>query len=364
MRYIPIEYAREGDFLAQPLFNEQGLILLSKGVKLTEGLIGKIKKQGYYSLYILDNISDQEVQDVIKPEIRQKAAAVMRKVIHAMPTDGKMSSDKIKATSESMKELTALMEVIVDEVFTQKDLVMNLVDIRNIDNYTYAHSVNVMLHALLLGISVALNRNELYDLSIGATVHDIGKVFVPESILKKPGALTGEEFQIMQQHTTKGFNFLREYTSFSATARIVSLQHQERIDGSGYPANLKDKDIHFYSKITAIADVYDALTSDRHYRRALPAKEAIEYIMGASGRFFDKKLVKSFILKVNPYPIGTLVRLSNGYEGVVEEVNEHAYFRPVVKIVTEGGKKVAPWLCNLLKEYALVIEETIYKLSG
>ncbi|AKL97122.1 HD-GYP domain-containing protein [Clostridium aceticum] len=363
MRYVPIDYAREGDFLAQPLFNEEGLVLLAKGVKLTEGLIHKIKKQGYYSLYILDDISHQEIQDMIKPEIRQRTTAVIKKIMHTIPQDKKLLSNEAREIQRNMKELVGLMKIITDEVFTQKALVMSLVDIRNVDNYTYAHSVNVMLHALLLGISVELNRNELYDLSIGATVHDIGKVFVPESILKKPGALTDEEFQEMQQHTTKGFSFLKEYTDFSATARIISLQHQERIDGSGYPVNLKGDEIHLYSRITAIADVYDALTADRHYRRALPAKEAIEYIMGASGRFFDGELVKAFVSKVNPYPVGTLIKLSNGFEGIVEEVNDFTYLRPVVKILTEEGKKVTPWLCNLLKENSLVIEDTIYKLS-
>lgn len=364
MRYVPIEFAKEGDYLGQPLYNEKGMILLSKGIRLTAGLIDKIRRQGYYSIYISDNVSQEEIEDIIKPEIRMKASAIVKKMISDIPVEGKVSPNKLRETEERMKELAELTKLIVDDVFGQKDLVMNLLDIKNVDTYTYAHSVNVMMHALLLGMSAQLNRNQLYDLAMGSIIHDIGKVFIPEEVLKKPGKLTSEEFDLMRQHTTKGYEFLKEYTNFSATSRIISLQHQEKVDGTGYPYQLVGNDIHIYSRITAIADVYDALTSDRYYRRALPAQEALEYIMAAGGTHFDGLLAKAFITTVNPYPVGTLVKLNNGYRGVVEKVNQETYTRPILKIYREDNREVTPWMCDLLKERTLVIENIIYQLSG
>ncbi|MCC5912048.1 MAG: HD-GYP domain-containing protein [Clostridiaceae bacterium] len=364
MRYVPIEYAREGDFLAQPILSDTGLILLSKGARLTEGLIKKIKKQGFYSIYILDKVSDEEIEDIIKPQVRQQAASVIKKIVGNVPlVEESLSINKKKETQQSLGELGELMKLIVDDVFNQKDLVLNLVDIKSVDDYTYQHSVNVMLNAIVLGMGIGLNRNELYDLATGAAVHDVGKVFVPVDILKKPKLLTPEEFEVIQQHTSRGYNFLKDYSDFPAPVRIVSLQHQEKVDGTGYPMQLKGKDIHIYARITAISDVYDALTSDRHYRRALPGSEALEYIMGSSGRHFDAELVKTFVAKVNPYPVGTLVRLNNGMEGVVEKVNGEMHLRPIVKILNIQGKEAAPFLCDLLKEYTLVIEDIIYRLS-
>ena len=174
--------------------------------------------------------------------------------------------------------------------------------------------------------------------------------------------MTNEEFIEIQQHTIKGFECLKNYSDFTAPARIVSLQHHERVDGGGYPNGLKDNDIHIYSKITSITDVYDALTSDRYYRRALPAKEAIEYILGGGGQYFNIDLTRIFAKKVNPYPIGTLVRLNGGMTGVVEVINTENFQRPIVKILQEKGVKVSPWLCDLYKERNLVIESIIYSV--
>ncbi|ABR46931.1 metal dependent phosphohydrolase [Alkaliphilus metalliredigens QYMF] len=362
MRYVPIEYVTEGSFLAQPLLSPSGQVLLSRGARLTPGIVDKIKRAGFYSIYILDNISDQEIEDIIRPEVRQRAISTFRQLALVAGRDGKQTKGQQREMEKNIVDLNQLMKSVVDDIFNQKDLVMNLIDIKNIDSYTYSHSVNVMLHAVLLGVGMDLNRNQIYDLAAGSMLHDIGKIFVPEDILKKPGALSQEEYKIIQEHTNRGFSFLKEHTELSAVARIVSLQHQERVDGTGYPFKLKDKEIHTFSKITAVADVYDALISNRHYRRALPVNEALEYIMGSGGSLFDIKMVKAFVQKVNPYPIGTLVKLSNSLKGVVEDVNSPFYLRPIVKILRENGQEVKPWLSDLTKEYTLVIEDIIYEL--
>ncbi|MBU5677499.1 HD-GYP domain-containing protein [Alkaliphilus sp. MSJ-5] len=360
MRLVPIEYAREGNFLAQPLFNDNGQILLSKGVMLNNRLIFKIKEAGFLYLYINDNKDEEVINDVIKPEIRQKAIVSIKKIYSAIAQENGINSQK--RLNDTVTDLKNMIDGIVDEMFAEKSIMIQLVDIRNLDNYTYSHSVNVAILSLVIGISYGLNKNDLYDLALGALLHDIGKMFIPENLLKKPGALTIDEFNIVQEHSLRGFNYMKDELNINARSRIISLQHHEKVDGTGYPYKLKDKEINLFSKIVSIADVYDGLTSDRIYRKAIPVHEALEYIMGGCGRLFDFNLVQAFVKKVVPYPIGTFIKLSNDVIGIVENVNLDFPLRPTVKIIKEKGKICSEYIIDLTKENTIVVEDIVYNI--
>ncbi|WP_026478230.1 HD-GYP domain-containing protein [Alkaliphilus transvaalensis] len=363
MRYIPIQYVKADSILAKPIVNSNGHILLNQGAKLTDGLIRKIKEMGFYSVYIKDENFDFEVEDVIKTEVRQRTRASLKNLLDSSINIKKIGNGEIKSLQKKQEEVESMVKGIVDELFTQKDIVMNVVDIKSVDDYTYGHCVNVMLLAVILGIGANLNKSQLYDLATGALLHDVGKLFIPKEILLKPEKLSIDEYKQIQEHVSKGYEFLKNHTDLSAVARIISLQHHERVDGRGYPYQLKAEEIHIFSKITTITDVYDALTSDRYYRSALPVKEAIEYILGGGGQWFDPTLTEIFNRKVNPYPLGTLVKLSSGMVGVVESINNDNFQRPVIRVVKEQGRMVIPWLCDLFKERNIVIEEIIYQVS-
>lgn len=360
MRLVPIEYVREGNFLAQSLFNDNGQILLSKGVILNNRLILKIKEAGFLYLYINDNKNEEVINDVIKPEIRQKAIASIKKIYTAIDQENGIHLQK--RFNYTVTDLKNVIEGIVDDMFAEKNIMIQLVDIRNLDNYTYSHSVNVAILSLVIGISYGLNKNDLYDLTLGALLHDIGKMFIPEDLLKKPGALTMDEFNIVQQHSLRGFNYMKDELNINAKSRIISLQHHEKIDGTGYPYKLKDKEINLFSKIVSIADVYDGLTSDRIYRKAIPVHEALEYIMGGCGRLFDFNLVQAFVKKVVPYPIGTIIKLSNNTIGIVENVNLDFPLRPTVKIIKEKEKICSEYIIDLTKENTIVVEDIVYNI--
>lgn len=360
MRLVPIQYIKERSFLAQPLYNESGQILLSKGVLLNDRLILKIREAGFLSVYISDDDKEKVIEDVIKPEIRQKAIMSVKKIYHSIAHQNSKTAKS--QLIETIIELQDLVENIVDNVFTEKDIMIQLVDIKNLDNYTYYHSVNVAVLSLVIGISYGLNKNDLYDLTLGGLLHDIGKLFIPEDLLKKAGPLTDEEFEIMQGHSLKGFNYMKNELGINAKPRIVSLQHHEKVDGTGYPYNLNGNDINLFSKIVSIADVYDGLTSDRVYRKAIPVNEALEYIMGGCGSFFEYELVKAFSKKVIPYPIGTYVKLSNGTLGIVEDITLELPLRPLVKIVKEEGRACSEYLVDLTTETTIVIEDIIYDI--
>lgn len=368
MRLVPINAVKEGVFLAQALYNERGQILLAKGVKITEGLKARVREHGFYCIYIIDEYSEGELDDIIKPQIRQKAISTVRATLN---TCAEIDNDKLspmqrkkmyKQSEQELENIQQLAKLIVDDIFTQKDIMVNLVDIKSMDNYTYNHSVNSAIMALVLGIGYGLNKNDLYDLTMGLMLHDIGKMFIPNEILNKRGKLDDDEYKIIKEHSVRGFNYLREHTDMSTKVRIVSLQHHERVDGSGYPYGLKDAQIYVLSKIGSIAEVYDALTSGRPYRGALSPNEAVEYIMGSGGRYFNMDMVKAFVKNVNPYPLGTIVYLSNNSIAVVEEINRLYVLRPLVRVIKQEGKIVEPFLCDLKRESNIVIEGICYEV--
>jgi len=369
MRIVPVNCIKDGSFLARTLYDADGRILLAKGVRLTDKMLKKIEMMGYFSLYINDEYSDNEIEDIIKPELRQKAVKVLKdsftdiveynEYINKSPCKVQKSYDLIMSKHRHIENLSNIVNSIVDEMLSRKNVLVNLVDIKNMDNYTYEHSVNVIILSLVVGMGLNMDKVKLYNLAMGAMLHDIGKVFVPREILLKNGKLTDEEFAVIKQHPLKGYEYLKDNTDITALSRIIILQHHEKIDGTGYPEGIKGNKMHEFAKIASIADVYDALTSDRPYRRALSPNEAIEFIMGNADRHFDFNMVNEFVRKIVPYPAGTMVNLSNGCVGVVEEVVENYPLRPRVRIVNKGNSQGG--YIDLMRENNIVIQGVRYE---
>lgn len=370
VRLVPLSVVREGVFLAQTLYNSDGKVLLVKGTKLTHRYINKVKEHGFYSIYIFDQYSEQELDDIIKPQIRRKAIDTISSIYNNFGVIEDENTNEFKKknlTKENLlgfDQIQKMAKLIVDDIFSQPKLLISLVDIKSLDTYTYNHSVNVGILALTIGIAYGLNRNDLYDLTLGCMLHDVGKIFVPNEILNKQGELNDQEYSIIQEHCEKGFAYLRENTDLGPKVRIISLQHQERYDGSGYPQGLKGNEINILSQIASVADVYDALTSDRPYRKALSPHEAVEYLMGSGGTFFNMDLVKSFLQRIIPFPIGTIVKLSNGFIGTVEKLNHDMLLRPVIKVFKYNNDNINPFLCNLSKEKNIVIKNVVFDVKS
>lgn len=371
MRLVPVESVKEGSFLAKSIFDDNGRILLREGVRLTDVLMSRVKSLKIYSVYVIDEYSDKEIEDVIKPELRQKAIRQVKDTFMGIGKLGLTPESNKSKTNTSMKEKAALFDNIraladnlIDELVSKKNVLVNLVDIKSMDNYTYQHCVNVSVLSLILGIELKLNRVELYDLCIGALMHDLGKVMVPKEILQKSSALSTKDFELIKGHSLKGFEYARKMGEISAISRAVILQHHERFDGKGYPDQKKGADIHRYARIVAIADVYDALTSDRPYRRALSPSEALEYIMANGGSQFDYEMVKAFSRIIVPYPEGSIVRLSTNEFAVVDEVFSNYPLRPKVKIVKSNIPARINSFVNLVQALDVVIEDQVYVVDG
>ncbi len=364
MRLVPIGCVVEGTSIAKDIMNSKGTVLLKRGVLLNDSLINRVEENNVLSVYIDDEYSDQEINDIIKPEVRQKTVLAIKETFENIERSNlRAKSDDLSlrkkllvtGMEKYMDNLKHMSKYIVDEMTSNRNIMINLVDIKNIDTYTYQHSLNTAILSLILGIELKLRKDDLFPLFFGALMHDIGKAFLPKSVANKRGTYSEEEMEKIREHTQLGYDYLKEHYGINSASKIVSLQHHERYDGTGYPKGMSGEYIHRFSRIVAIADCYDAMTSDTPNSKALPPNEAIEYIMGSAGTHFDFEMAQVFSRKVIPYPEGTLVNLSTGHVAVVELVNPNYPLRPRVKILQKGVKIEDLKIINLMTENSITI---------
>jgi HD-GYP domain-containing protein (c-di-GMP phosphodiesterase class II) len=330
--------------LGKTLYGRNNELVLAKGTPLSRFLIDGVKRLGYSGIYIDDDLSkDIEISQVISENVRLETVKGIKKTF--------LTAERGKITAETKKSIVAQIDSIVSELLENRNLMVNMIDLKCFDNYTYAHSVNVAVLSLIIGISMGMKKDILTKLGLGAIMHDIGKVFVNKNIINKPGKLTNEEYEEMKTHSLSGYRYVREKFKLPSGSYDVILDHHEKFDGSGYPHAKAGTDISLFGRIAAIADVYDALTSERPYRAALNPSESVEYIMGNCGTCFDADLVRMFVKKVAPYPVGTTIKLSNGCTGLVVENYETHCLRPRVRIFKEGEQTVPPYEINLKDDY-------------
>lgn len=361
MRFVPIEYVKENDILGKNVYDSEGRILLKSGINLTPNLIERLKSINIMSLYISDSYCDEELVEVISQELRQNSISVIKESFVKM--QGMTLADRFsKKQDKYIQDIENVMENIIEEILNNKDLIISLIDIKSLDNYIYAHCVNVAVIATMIGIYLKLPKLKLKYLALGAIMHDIGKVFMPKEILQKRTVFDESEEKIIMKHTSIGYNYLREISSLSAESRIIALQHHERVDGNGYPDNLEADKISYLAKIVSVADVYDNMCSDSAETRAVSPGEAIEYIMANSGSQFDSEVVNAFLKIVYPYPKGTFVNLSTNEVGVVLENTKNYPLRPKVKILKSDNKDNIGRTIDLLKENSIVIINVCYEI--
>ena len=250
-----------------------------------------------------------------------------------------LMDDARSGRSIELEHMCPLVDQMIDSIARNQDALLSLTRIRRVGRYTFEHSVNVAVLMLSLARSLGLDRAQTQDIGLGALLHDLGKILVPTAILNKPAQLTDEEFGLMRAHVGHTCEILADIPGLSPTALAVAAEHHERIDGSGYPQRKVGDQITLYGQMAAIVDVYDAITSDRVYHKALDPHRALSKMLEWSSHHFDATLVQRFIRCVGIYPIGTLVRLRSGRLGVVVESGGQGPFQPIVRIVMDANRR-------------------------
>lgn len=334
MLYITKKHLKPGMILAKDIYlynrNSFNTFLLAKGQVLNSTYINRINYHNIDGAYVEndafnDIIVESYIDDNLKAESLQRISDVYYEF--------QVSSGKIN--DYMIKHLSKTVNNIVVELLNKEDLTYNIMDFKNFDSYTFQHCLNVAMLSISTGISLKLSEHELHILGLAGVLHDIGKMFIPIEILNKPAKLTEEEFEIIKTHPVNAAKQLKNLVPQEVLRAIED--HHERLDGTGYPYGKEGSNIGLYTKILAISDVYDSLTSDRPYRKSIFPNEVVEYLMGCADKHFDYDILKHFLKIIFAFPVGTFVKLSNEKLAVVIKNHSENILRPLVRIVNSDG---------------------------
>jgi len=262
--------------------------------------------------------------------IHGKAKTVIDNMFNAVRSGGLFHIDQVRQSVEDC----------VNNIIVNPHSMLWLSMIKNKDEYTSEHSLNVAILSIALGRAEGLVQSDLEDLGICAMLHDVGKTKIPSEILNREGSLDEKEFEVMKMHTIHGKKLLIGQPNIPAAAVDIALSHHERMDGSGYPVGLDARQIPYLVRIVAIADAYDAMTSGRVYCEAKPAAEALKLLLDAKDSHFDGQLINKFIESIGVYPIGSIAELNSGEAGIVLPTDINNGLRPLV-LVTHDADKIA-----------------------
>ncbi|OWW20537.1 HD-GYP domain-containing protein [Noviherbaspirillum denitrificans] len=254
-------------------------------------------------------------------QVKNQAHQLVRTVMH----------DARLGRAIELDQVEPVVQDITESILRNPGALTGLLHIKNKDDYTFLHSVSVCTLLVAFCRSMEMGSELIKQAGLGGLLHDTGKALVPDEILNKPGRLTDTEFEIIRRHPQDGYDILRKTPGIGDIPLDITLHHHERVDGSGYPERLPGERISQLAQMTAIVDVYDAITADRCYHKGMSAADALRKLYEWSKFHFNPQYVQSFMRCVGIYPVGTLVLLESGRLGVVIEPHETNLLAPKVR---------------------------------
>lgn len=352
MKKIPISELVPGMVIAEDVLTYDFTLIIPKGVVLTENIISRLEGYSIYYIYINDEIVDElskpitDLQSVQEspPEITNKerirnseqfqrfskdfsACAehfrtnLMKSLYHNQPL---FANDLVEETMQIMKQENSTISVF--------DMLLNM---KNRDDSVYAHCIDVALISNILAKWLHFSEADQRMATACGLFHDVGKFLLPSGVLRKPGRLTPEEFSIIKTHTIEGFHLLNRYDNVPLPVKNAALMHHEKCDGSGYPYGLSANEIDKFAKIVTIADIFDAMTSERIYRKAMCPFSVIKHFEDDGIQKYELKYILTFLENVANSYLNHRVTLTNGMEGDVIFINRDNYSRPVIRTTTD-----------------------------
>lgn len=330
MRKIYVENLKGTEILAKTIYTANDMVLLSHGVHIKRSYIGKLLEMGIDYIYIEDELSAGIViEDYIDERTRSQCKKEVKNVIEKYSTSGKLELDALAKAAGS----------VIEDILANKDVIVNITDLRRDDEATYSHSVNVCSLAVLIAIQRGYTPEKAKDIAIGALLHDLGKVLVPNEILAREDNLSPQEFELYKQHVIHGYEAVKNEKWLSAISKVVILTHHERNNGSGYPFGWTSEKIHDSVKIVAICDTFDTMTNKNSYRKAYKIYEVIEYLTAMKGMLFDQDIVDTFINHIAVYPSGSGVINNTGDYCIVIKQNKGLPTRPVIRLLKNKNQE-------------------------
>jgi len=272
-----------------------------------------------------------------------RTARFARKLFdHAMRSTRKLMRGVTVGEQLDVDELSGLVGHLIASVRGNEDVLHNLLLLKTYDEYTFTHSLNLGALGVLLGEALQLDRQALEIVGMAGILHDVGKCLVPKELISKPGQLTPDEFEVVKQHSRRGYEHLRGQKGLHPLVLRVTHEHHERQDGSGYPEGLTGEAIHPHSSLVSIADVFDAMTSDRIYHGRVSAHTAIRTLFNLRDKAFPRDMVDVFIKRLGVFPANSVVQLRNGCYAVVSRQIQGSPLHPEVIVFCDANRVPVP----------------------
>ena len=365
---VKVEDICQGLFVVE-IENAKGRLRVNHPGRIhTEKQISQIRGNGIKVVWVDFNQSDLKnyipsINQLNTKQLKTTSLEVELKRAESIVTQSK---DLLSKTIDNLyqgknidvRPVAELSDSIVNSILCNPDAIQCVSAIRNKDTYLLEHSLNVAFLLVNFGRYLGFNKHILKQLAIGGLLHDVGKTQVDDDILHKPGRLTDEEFEHIKQHQTLSEPIISSMSGLSEMSRQVSLLHHEKLDGSGYPKGLSGNEISLVGRMSAIVDIYDALTAARCYKGPLSPAAAFKILRSMTPHQLDGDLLDKFIWNIGVYPVGSLVELSDGRAGIVWESNESSLLQPIIKCFYSMRHKryIEVDVVNLAKHKELVIE--------
>ncbi len=321
IKNVNIEGLKPGMRNAKMIENQFGAILITPGMIIDDNLIKKLKRAGLLSVEIIDETEEDFIsnQNTFTEQYKDSVEN-MKNMFTDIREKGTMNFSHIKRVTDNALNMN-----------TNRDIVTVLSIIRDVDEYTYTHSVNVGLLSMMFGRWSGLDDSRVKELLYAGMLHDIGKAKVPEEILNKKGKLNHREFDLIKKHTLLGYDIIKKNKLISERIARGVLMHHERNNSDGYPFAFSRDKIPFIARVLAIVDTYDAMTSDRVYQGHRPPFEVFR-VFEEDLHSYDITLSKIFMTNMSQFYIGEMVELSNDWMGEIVYINPNNISRPIVKI--------------------------------
>lgn len=380
MKKLKVHELEEGMVLGAPIIDPTRIIeLLAQGVSLNARHIQLIEGLGIETVYIMEApnetkieedldldriraIAHQEgefldyeslIQDLREIE-NQVYPPAPRNVVNRnmevnvitgegnLPIDEKHEREltETQEAFQSLRETGTLdldhlrsnVETMLPDMVRNNDVLMRLNQLKASDDYTFQHSLRVSILATMIGKWLGYSQSDLLDLAEAGLLYDIGKMKLPEYLLKKVDTISPSEYELIKKHPQFGYSVLLKLPGITNNIKYAALHHHERMDGSGYPLRLKNNQIHDFAKIIMVCDVFDAMITDRPYKKGICPLLAADYIIWSSGKLFDSEVCYVFVKRLSEFFLGKRVQLSNGEKGRIVYIDENFPTRPIVKV--------------------------------
>ncbi|MBE7415201.1 MAG: HD-GYP domain-containing protein [Deltaproteobacteria bacterium] len=346
--------ALEKDDTGRPSFFMNSLLVRS------DADIEAFRGRGYGVAYVIQDDCDAGAAGGPAPDAApavMDADSALRKTVEFEEEIYKAVSLKDEAVGHVMEFMTDIragrsvdaeafgLTVVgmIDSIFRNPEALTCLAWLRDNDDCTFQHSLNTCILSIAVGRGLGFSREKLLDLGMAAVLHDVGKLLLPEGLLKKPGRFTEAEFAEMQRHSRLGADLLTRTEGIKQSAVVAALQHHERVDGKGYPEGLSGTRIHEFGRIVCIADSYNAMTSGRPYRKSFGPHEALQLMTFEKNSVYDAGLLQSLIRCIGIYPVGSAVELNSGEVAIVRSINRNNLLKPdVLVVLNKNGQSLAP----------------------